>query len=95
MTSTKPQGWQNPELPTISQLAYLDETHGGYYFSRATLRFFGQTRRDFRVKRLSDGRIAVYSRHGKHGVKSCAVHNPQTGTLDHADEAARGETGTA
>lgn len=38
-----------------------------HFFSRDTMRFFGQTLKDFHVKKLSDNRFYIYaeSEHGK------------------------------
>ena len=48
--------------PSIADIARRLEAAGSHYFDRDTLRFFGQTRRDFRARYLKDGRLVVYAR---------------------------------
>lgn len=77
------------KTPTIATIAAHNERTGGYYFSRDTLRFFGQRRSDFRARTLKDGRIIVYAyRHRNwNGLSfggkpsSLAVYNPTTGDI--------------
>ena len=78
-----PKG-ETMRAPSIAEIAAHNERAGGYYFSRETLRFFGQTRKDFRSRYLPDGRIIVYSRAHRGwniggGVVSLAVYDPETG----------------
>lgn len=80
--------------PTIAEIAAHNERIGGHYFDRATLRFFGQMRRDFRVKRLDDGRIIVYAyAHRKWDISfrgrpsSLAEYNPSSGEVDTPEDA--------
>ena len=46
--------------PTIAEIARHNEQAGGHYFDRGTLRFFGQTRGDFKAKRIG-GRVIVFA----------------------------------
>ena len=46
--------------PTIAEIARRNEQAGGHYFDPGTLRFFGQTRGDFKAKRIG-GRVIVYA----------------------------------
>lgn len=48
----------NQRRYTISMIAELEAQAGGFYFSRGALRFFGQTRRSFKVIH-ADGRVFV------------------------------------
>jgi AraC-like DNA-binding protein len=53
-----------------------------YYFSKDTLKFFGQTISGFKLKRMEDGRIQL-SQKTKHGTKSVRFFNPQNDKLEH------------
>jgi hypothetical protein len=78
------------KAPTIYEIAAHNTRSGGYYFSKGTLGFFGQRLRDFRVRRLADGRLVVYSRAHRgwqigawsRGIVSLAVYNSDTGALE-------------
>ena len=75
------------KAPTIAEIAEHNARSGGHYFDRDTLRFFGQTRRDFRA-RMVGGRVIVYARTHRgwdlapdYGVSSLAEYNPETGEV--------------
>jgi len=78
-------------MTTLRKIIASDKQRGGRFFSRDTLKFWGQTLRDFRRVRLDDGREAVYSRrlggskdwgYVYPGVYSLGVFNPETGRVD-------------
>jgi len=49
-------------LPTISEIKRATVKTAPYFFSRDTLRFFGQTMSSFKVKRSPKGNIYIYAR---------------------------------
>ncbi len=64
---------------------FLDKMYAlGYtfYFSKDTLKFFGQTISKFKVKRMEDGRVRI-SQMTKYGTESVRFFNPVTNDLDH------------
>lgn len=65
---------------TIAEIAYLNERAGKFYFSRDSLKFFRQTRGDFRVRNLKCGRVFVFAPR-PFGI-SFAEFNPKTGAVD-------------
>jgi hypothetical protein len=50
---------QTTKSLTIYDIKRLTENTSPYYFTRKTLKFFGQTLRSFSVKKQSDGRIKI------------------------------------
>lgn len=44
---------------TIYEIKYQTRETEPYYFSKATMRFFGKTLRDFRVMKMADGRYRI------------------------------------
>lgn len=44
---------------TIYEIATRTEESSPYFFSRTTLKFFGQTMKSFRVKKEPDGRYKI------------------------------------
>lgn len=44
---------------TISEIKQKTQETAPYYFTRKTMSFFGQTMRDFKVKKQSDGRYLI------------------------------------
>ncbi len=71
----------------IADIKRLTADTNPHYFSRATLRFFGQTMRSFSVVRQSDGRYQVsasmYS-NGRYMGHSVRYFNPTTNELERA-----------
>lgn len=70
---------------TIHDIKRLSQTDSPHFFDRATLRFFGQTMKDFRVKRQYDGRYRISApiRHdGQIIGETVRYFNSATGTLD-------------
>ena len=60
-----------------------------YFFSRASMRFFGQTLKDFRVYKQKDGKYLIIAASGnnwvgKHYTKR--LYKPQTNKLEHIAE---------
>ena len=78
----------NLKTMTIYDIKYKTRETEPYYFTRKTMRFFGQTLRDFRVKKMVDGRYRisapVRSRFSKQIVsESVRYFNPVTCQLEH------------
>jgi hypothetical protein len=44
---------------TLAEIAEMNEAAGGLFFARATMRFFGDTRRSFAVRHLPDGTVEL------------------------------------
>jgi hypothetical protein len=44
---------------TIYEIKYRTAKNNPYFFDRKTMKFFGQTLRDFSVKKLPDGRYLI------------------------------------
>lgn len=62
-----------------------------YFFDRKTMKFFGQTLRDFSVRRLPDGRYRISAPirfEGKIIGTTARIFDPKTNELTH-DEAAK------
>jgi hypothetical protein len=74
---------------TISQIKYRNECAGHYFFSRNTMKFFGNTMKDFRVRHVKqdDGTKRVYVINTVGG----AVHefDPETGHINNTKMTAR------
>ena len=72
---------------TIYQIKELTKETSPYFFSRSTLRFFGQTMRSFSVKKQADGRYRVsapsrdYS--GTLRGETVRFFNPKNNELEH------------
>ena len=49
------------KTPTLTQIAQATQANKPYFFARKTLRFFGQTRAAFKVKRSAQGRIFIFA----------------------------------
>ena len=71
---------------TIYTIKRLTSGKLPYYFNRDTMRFFGQTLRDFSVKKQIDGRYLISAtmkdRQGKKMGVTQRLFNPLTNTLD-------------
>jgi len=63
---------------SVSDIKCIHEQNGGYFFSRDTMRFFGDTMKSFGVRNRDDG-IYLYRKHSRHG--GVWVFNPETGDL--------------
>lgn len=69
--------------PTIAYIAERNAAAGGYYFSRDTLRFFGQRRSNFKVH-VRAGRVFVQAssyQGGNYMGESFAEFKPKTGKV--------------
>lgn len=70
--------------PTIYDIKRLTAETSPYYFSRNTMRGFGQTLRDFKVYAMEDGKFLISApiRYGGkvHG-NSERIFDPKTNTL--------------
>lgn len=49
------------KTPTISEIKLATEEKSPYFFTRKSMKFFGQVMRDFRVKQTSKGNIYIYA----------------------------------
>jgi hypothetical protein len=67
---------------TIQEIVDRSKKKSPFYFSKDTLKSFGQTISGFKLKRMEDGRIRM-SQKTKHGTESVRFFNPVTNGLDH------------
>ena len=70
---------------TIYEIKRLTQDTAPYFFSRDTMRFFGQTLKDFRVKKQADGRYRVSASSGDNwdGVhETVRFFNPENNELE-------------
>ena len=71
---------------TIYEVKRIHESKDpDYFFSRETMKYFGQTLRDFRVTSMRDGKFLVQVSMGNTGEKSRMARwafDPETGKLD-------------
>ena len=61
-----------------------------YFFSRNTMKFFGQTMKDFHIKRLADGRYYIWANlkdrfTGRNMGITERFYNPVTNRLERKD----------
>ena len=71
---------------TMTEIKYRTKEKQPFFFSRATMKFFGQTLRDFKIERQPDGRYKIDAPHRKPaGSKLYTVRyfNPKTNDLEH------------
>jgi len=61
------------KTPTIYDIKYLI-TNDSHYFDRSTMRFFGQTLKDFHVRKSPSGRIFIYAptKHNNYSIREFA-----------------------
>jgi hypothetical protein len=75
-----------PNIMTIYEIKEKTQQTAPYFFSRDTLKFFGQTMSSFRVKKQSDGRIMIFApmrdRQGKKVGETIRYFNPITNELE-------------
>jgi hypothetical protein len=71
---------------TIHQIKQATALTAPEYFTRRTMRFFGQTLRDFSVKKQPDGRYIISApmrdRSGRNVGESVRYFNPENQTLE-------------
>jgi hypothetical protein len=70
---------------TIYDIKHRTQKKQPYFFSRDTLRFFGQTMNDFKIKKQSDGKylISAPARHdGRITHYTKRFFNPETNDLE-------------
>lgn len=68
---------------TISDIKYLTEQKESYFFSRSSMRFFGQKMGDFSVTRYGNDKFYICAKWGKGMVgKTERIFNPFTGELE-------------
>ena len=74
---------------TIYEIKELTKQKAPYFFSRDSMRFFGQTLKDFRVYKQKDGKYLIIASNGKiwegkHITKR--LFNPLTNELESITE---------
>jgi protein associated with RNAse G/E len=74
---------------TIYEIKELTKNTSPYFFSRDSMRFFGQTLKDFKVYKQKDGKYLVIAESGKtwqekHYTKR--LFNPITNELEHIQD---------
>lgn len=67
--------------PTIYEIKRATAETSPYFFSRKTLKFFGQTMKSFKVTRCDDGRFLIYAP-TKTGGYTRRFFNPETNKLE-------------
>ena len=71
---------------TIYDIKRLTEATAPHYFTRSTLKAFGQTMRDFKVYKQLDGRFMICAPrflNGKQLGESVRYFNPTNNKLEH------------
>ena len=71
--------------PTIYEIKKRTAKTAPYFFTRDTLRFFGQTLRDFRVIRETDGRFKIEAKSyfmGDYMGETVRFFNPENNELE-------------
>jgi hypothetical protein len=66
---------------TIYEIKRRSAETSPYFFSKITMRFFGQTLKDFRVYKEPDGRYRITAQ-GLYGTKTVRYFNPVTNELE-------------
>jgi hypothetical protein len=72
---------------TISEIKRRTLDKSPYFFTRKTMKFFGQTMRSFSVSKQPDGRHRISApifMDGKRRGESVRFFNPVTNELDHS-----------
>jgi len=74
---------------TIYDIKRLSQEKSPYFFSKDSMRFFGQTLKDFRVYKQKSGKYLIIAEsgdnwQGKHITKR--LFNPLTNELEHCQE---------
>ena len=74
---------------TIYEIKEKTRETAPYFFSRSSMRFFGQTLKDFKVYKQKDGKYLIIASSGsnwqeKHQTKR--LFNPITNELEHITE---------
>ena len=71
---------------TIYEIKKRTEKTNPYFFSRAVMKFFGQTLKDFRIRRQTDGRYRIeaptYRGPDKLNRPTIRYYSPSTNGLD-------------
>tara|TARA_R100001443_G_scaffold8555_1_gene17941 strand:- start:1608 stop:1823 length:216 start_codon:yes stop_codon:yes gene_type:complete len=68
--------------PTIYEIKRLTKDKAPYFFSRDTMRFFGQTLKDFKVGSFKDGRFKITAKSWG-GNETVRYFNPKTNDLEY------------
>ena len=67
---------------TIYEIKRLTQDTAPYFFSRDTMRFFGQTLKSFRVKKQADGRYRVSANADDFIHETVRFYNPENNELE-------------
>ena len=71
---------------TIYEIKERTKETAPYFFSRSTLRFFGQTMKSFKVYKNGDGWLIqadmFAGRHGRYVGQTCRLFNPKINELE-------------
>ena len=70
---------------TIYEIKELTKETAPYFFSKDTMKFFGQTLKDFRVKKHDDGRYKITAPSGsnwEHEHTTVRFFNPENNELE-------------
>lgn len=67
---------------TISDIKYRLQDTCPHFFSRSTMRFFGQTMRDFKVLRHGEDKFYITAKFGNAAGKTERIFNPFTNELE-------------
>jgi|TARA_R100000664_G_scaffold33185_1_gene49653 hypothetical protein len=70
---------------TIYEIKELTKETAPYFFSKDTMKFFGQTLKDFRVKKQDDGRYKITAPSGsnwEHEHTTVRFFNPENNELE-------------
>ena len=70
---------------TIHEIKRLTKKTAPYFFSKDTMRFFGQTLKDFKVSKQEDGRFKIVASSGSNwsnDLKTLRLFNPLNNELE-------------
>ena len=67
---------------TIYEIKQLTKETEPYFFDRDTMRFFGQTLKDFSVKKQDDGRYRIFAKSYSGGYDTVRYFNPENNELE-------------
>ncbi len=65
---------------TIYEIKRLTRDTEPYFFSKDTMKFFGQTLKDFKVKKQTDGRYRISAQSSNH--ETVRFFNPKNNQLE-------------
>lgn len=69
----------------IKRLVNRYDANNPYFFDRKSMKFFGQTLKDFKIRKLEDGKRVIYARiNDRIDSMTVRVFDPETKSLDFA-----------